>query len=65
MLVLILTLNQKITAKQMKAFKIPSPLPFVHCFSSPKISLRSFTLDVVTFKANFFSVSETWNKRRS
>lgn len=36
-----------------------SPFPFTHSFNSPRTSLRSLTLDDVTFTANLFSVSET------
>lgn len=42
-----------------KAGATTSPFPLMQCFSSPRMSLRSFTLDVVTFTANFFRVSET------
>lgn len=35
------------------------PFPATHFPSSPRISLRSFTLAVVTFPAKRFSVSET------
>lgn len=39
--------------------KIQIPFPVMHLPSSLRISLRSFTLDVVTFTANLFRVSET------
>lgn len=39
--------------------QINSPFPFTHSFNSSRISLRSLTLDDVTFTANLFSVSET------
>lgn len=38
---------------------INSPFPFTHSFNSSRISLRSLTLEDVTFTANLFSVSET------